>query len=137
MLVASGFLAPATLALNGAGVTESLPQLQRVELGPLTMGYADLFLPALVGALLATRARTRHWVALLTLCFALAAGLDVPRGRSAAGDGAGGARPARRRGRRRYRAAMARDGRLGDVDLTQSLSKEEAEARLVARSGAC
>jgi hypothetical protein len=75
VLVASGFLAPATLALNTAGVTESLPQLQRVELGPLTMGYADLFLPALVGALLATRARTRHWVALLTLCFALAAGL--------------------------------------------------------------
>jgi hypothetical protein len=75
VLVASGFLGPATLALNSAGVTESLPQLQRVELGPLTMGYADLFLPALVGALLATRARTRHWVSLLTLCFALAAGL--------------------------------------------------------------
>lgn len=75
VLVASGFLAPATLALNSAGVADSLPQLQRVELGPLTMGYADLFLPALVGALLATRARTRHWVALLTLCFALAAGL--------------------------------------------------------------
>jgi hypothetical protein len=75
VLVASGFLAPATLALNSAGVTDSLPQLQRVELGPLTMGYADLFLPALVGALLATRARTRHWVALLTLCFALTAGL--------------------------------------------------------------
>jgi hypothetical protein len=74
VLVASGFLGPATLALNSAGVTESLPQLQRVQLGPLTMGYADLFLPALVGALLATRARTRHWVALLTLCFALAAG---------------------------------------------------------------
>jgi hypothetical protein len=75
VLVASGFLGPATLALNSAGVAESLPQLQRVELGPLTMGYADLFLPALVGALLATRVRTRHWVALLTLCFALAAGL--------------------------------------------------------------
>lgn len=74
VLVASGFLAPATIALNDAGVTESLPQLQRVELGPLTMGYADLFLPALIGALLAKRARTRHWVALLTLCFALAAG---------------------------------------------------------------
>lgn len=74
VLVASGFLAPATLALDSAGVTESLPQLQRVELGPLTMGYADLFLPALVGALLATQARTRRWVALLTLCFALAAG---------------------------------------------------------------
>jgi hypothetical protein len=74
VLVASGLLAPASLALNSAGVTQSLPQLQRVELGPLTMGYADLFLPALVGALLATRVRTRRWVALLTLCFALAAG---------------------------------------------------------------
>lgn len=74
VLVASGMLAPATLALDSAGVTESLPQLQRVELGPLTMGYADLFLPALVGALLATRVRTRRWVALLTFCFALAAG---------------------------------------------------------------
>jgi hypothetical protein len=74
VLVASGLLAPATLALDSAGVAESLPQLQRVELGPLTMGYADLFLPALVGALLATRVRTRRWVALLTFCFALAAG---------------------------------------------------------------
>jgi hypothetical protein len=75
VLVASGLLTPASIALNSAGVTESLPQLQRVELGPLTMGYADLFLPALVGALLATQVRTRRWVALLTLCFALAAGL--------------------------------------------------------------
>lgn len=75
VLVASGLLAPASIALNSAGVTDSLPQLQRVELGPLTMGYADLFLPALVGALLATQARTRRWVALLTLCFALTAGL--------------------------------------------------------------
>jgi hypothetical protein len=75
VLVASGLLTPASLALNSAGVTESLPQLQRVELGPLTMGYADLFLPALVGALLATQVRPRRWVALLTLCFALAAGL--------------------------------------------------------------
>jgi hypothetical protein len=74
VLVASGLLTPASLALNSAGVTESLPQLQRVELGPLTMGYADLFLPALVGALLATQVRTRRWVALLTLCFALVAG---------------------------------------------------------------
>jgi hypothetical protein len=74
VLVASGLLAPASIALNSAGVTESLPQLQRVELGPLTMGYADLFLPALVGALLATQVRPRRWVALLTLCFALAAG---------------------------------------------------------------
>jgi hypothetical protein len=74
VLVASGLLTPASIALNSAGVTESLPQLQRVELGPLTMGYADLFLPALVGALLATQVRTRRWVALLTLCFALAAG---------------------------------------------------------------
>ncbi|MGB2711809.1 MAG: hypothetical protein WBC33_09865, partial [Conexibacter sp.] len=74
-LVASGWLTPASDALNTAWVTETLPQLQRVEIGPLTMGYADLFLPAVVGALLAASARTRRWVALLTLCFALAAGL--------------------------------------------------------------
>lgn len=73
-LVASGLLTPASVALNNAVVAEGLPQLQRVELGPLTMGYADLFLPAIVGALLAARARTRNWVALLTLCFALASG---------------------------------------------------------------
>lgn len=73
-LVASGLMEPASTAINSAVVAEGLPQLQRVELGPLTMGYADLFLPALVGALLAARARTRRWVALLTLCFALAAG---------------------------------------------------------------
>jgi hypothetical protein len=75
VLVASGLLAPASVALNNAGVADTLPALQHVELGPLMMGYADLFLPALVGALLATRARTRHWVALLTLCFASAFGL--------------------------------------------------------------
>lgn len=73
VLVASGLLGPASAALNAAGA-QTLPQLQRVELGPLTMGFADLFLPALVGALLAARVRTRRWVALLTLCFALAAG---------------------------------------------------------------
>jgi hypothetical protein len=73
ILVSSGLLAPASATLNAAGVTGSLPQLQRVELGPMTMGYADLFLPALVGALLATRARPRRWVAALTLCFALVA----------------------------------------------------------------
>jgi len=75
VLVVSGLLSPASAALNAAAVAETLPALQHVELGPLMMGYADLFLPALVGALLATSARTRHWVALLTLCFALAAGL--------------------------------------------------------------
>lgn len=75
ILVSSGLLAPASATLNAAGVTDTLPQLQRVELGPMTMGYADLFLPALVGALLATRARPRRWVAALTLCFALVAGL--------------------------------------------------------------
>jgi hypothetical protein len=73
--VASGLLAPANTALNEAAVTAHLPQLQRVELGTLTMGYGDLFLPALVGALLAARARRRRWVAGLTLGFGLAAGL--------------------------------------------------------------
>lgn len=75
VLVASGLLAPASAVLNDAAVTAHLPQLQRVELGTLTMGYGDLFLPAVVGALLAARARRRRWVAALTLGFGLAAGL--------------------------------------------------------------
>jgi hypothetical protein len=74
VLVGSGLLEPANEALNAAGV-HGLPQLQRVELGPLTMGYGDLFLPALVGALLSARARSRRWVAALTFGFALLAGL--------------------------------------------------------------
>jgi hypothetical protein len=75
VLVASGLLGPASDVLNAAGVSEHLPQLQRVEIGPLEMGYGDIFLPALVGALLAARARPRTWAAGLTLLFALLAGL--------------------------------------------------------------
>jgi hypothetical protein len=75
VLVTSGLLEPANEALNAAGAGGGLPQLQRVELGPLTMGYGDLFLPALVGALLSARARSRRWVGALTFGFALLAGL--------------------------------------------------------------
>lgn len=75
VLVASGLLGPASDVLNAAGVSDHLPQLQRVQIGPLEMGYGDIFLPALVGALLAARARPRGWAAGLTLGFALAAGL--------------------------------------------------------------
>jgi hypothetical protein len=74
VLVPSGLLEPANNALNSAGAVEGLPQLQRVQLGPLTMGYGDLFLPAVVGALLSSRVRSRRWVAALTFGFALAAG---------------------------------------------------------------
>ena len=112
VLVASGCSAPASLALNSAGVTESLPQLQRVELGPLTMGYADLFLPALVGALLATRGAHAPLGRAADAVLRARRRARLPRRRPAAGDGAGRARPARRRGQRRYRAAMARGGRL-------------------------
>lgn len=75
VLVAGGVLGPASDVLNAGVVGEHLPQLQRVELGPLEMGYGDVFLPALVGALLAAHARPRAWAAGLTLGFALAAGL--------------------------------------------------------------
>ncbi|HEY4276891.1 MAG TPA: hypothetical protein VGM91_01655 [Conexibacter sp.] len=75
ILVATGVLGPAANALNMAAVGGHLPQLQRVEIGPLDMGYGDVFLPALVGALLAARARPRGWATGLTLLFALAAGL--------------------------------------------------------------
>lgn len=75
VLVAGGVLGPASDALNAAAVSERLPRLQRVELGPLRLGYGDMFLPALVGALLARRARPLAWAAGLTLVLALVAGL--------------------------------------------------------------
>jgi hypothetical protein len=75
VLVSSGLLAPGNDALDAAGAGHGLPQLQRVVLGPLTMGYGDLFLPALVGALLSARARSRRWVGAFTFGFALLAGL--------------------------------------------------------------
>ncbi len=54
-LVLSDLLAAPNNALNGAPVVAHLPQLQRVAFGSAVMGYGDLFVAALLGALLAAQ----------------------------------------------------------------------------------
>jgi hypothetical protein len=56
-LVVSDLLAAPNQALNMAAPVARLPQLQRVAFGSAVMGYGDLFVAALLGALLAVQAR--------------------------------------------------------------------------------
>ncbi|MGD1050780.1 MAG: hypothetical protein ABR947_06875 [Solirubrobacteraceae bacterium] len=56
-LVVSDLLAAPNQALNMAAPVARLPQLQRVAFGSAVMGYGDLFVAALLGALLAAQAR--------------------------------------------------------------------------------
>ncbi len=54
-LVLSDLLAAPNGALNAAAPLAHLPQLQRVVFGSAVMGYGDVFVAALLGALLATQ----------------------------------------------------------------------------------
>jgi hypothetical protein len=56
-LVVSDLLQAPNNALNAAAPLAHLPQLQRAVLGSAVMGYGDLFIAALLGALLAARPR--------------------------------------------------------------------------------
>jgi hypothetical protein len=56
-LVVSDLLAAPNGALNAAAPVAHLPQLQRVVFGSAAMGYGDLFVAALLGALLAKELR--------------------------------------------------------------------------------
>jgi len=56
-LVVSDLLAAPNGALNAASPVAHLPQLQRVVFGSAAMGYGDLFVAALLGALLAKELR--------------------------------------------------------------------------------
>jgi len=56
-LVISDLLAAPNGALNAAAPVAQLPQLQRVVFGGAAMGYGDIFVAALLGALLATDLR--------------------------------------------------------------------------------
>jgi hypothetical protein len=56
-LVASGLLNAPNRALNAVMPVAHLPQLQRVAFGKAVMGYEDLFVAALLGALLAAQPR--------------------------------------------------------------------------------
>jgi hypothetical protein len=56
-LVVSDLLAAPNGALNAAAPVAHLPQLQRVVFGSAVMGYGDIFIAALLGALLAATPR--------------------------------------------------------------------------------
>ncbi|MGZ4341455.1 MAG: hypothetical protein ACXVHX_05245, partial [Solirubrobacteraceae bacterium] len=69
-LVASDLLQNPNAALGAAQPAAGLPQLQSEIFGSVTMGYGDLFVAGLLGAVLAHRQRMQLSGALLTLGFA-------------------------------------------------------------------
>jgi hypothetical protein len=74
-LVVSDLLQSPNAALVAAHPPGNLPQLQSEIFGTVTMGYGDLFVAALLGAVLASN-RRRQWQAAL-LTFAIAAVFDL------------------------------------------------------------
>jgi hypothetical protein len=70
-LVISNLLHAPNQVLNAAHPVAGLPQLQRVVFGSAVMGYGDLFVAGLLGALLATRPSLQRRGALLTAALAL------------------------------------------------------------------
>jgi len=71
-LVLSDLLAAPNRALNAAAPVAHLPQLQRVVFGSAVMGYGDIFVAALLGALLAGAARDARRGAAIAIALALA-----------------------------------------------------------------
>jgi hypothetical protein len=71
-LVASDLLQAPNATLVAAHPVAGLPQLQSELFGTVTMGYGDLFVAALLGAVLAGDRRTQLSAALMTLVFAAA-----------------------------------------------------------------
>ncbi len=71
-LVISDLLQAPNNALIAAHPAAGLPRLQNVLFGSVTLGYGDLFVAALLGAVLAGEARRQGAGALLTLVFAAA-----------------------------------------------------------------
>jgi len=69
-LVASDLLQSPNTALVAAQPPAGLPQLQSEIFGTVTMGYGDLFVAALLGAVLASQWRRQWQAALLTLVIA-------------------------------------------------------------------
>ena len=74
-LVVSDLLQAPNAALIAAQPPAGLPQLQSELFGTVSMGYGDLFVAALLGAVLASRWRRQWQAALLT--FAIAAIFDL------------------------------------------------------------
>jgi hypothetical protein len=71
ILVFSNGLQQPNDVLNAAAPAAHLPRLQLADFGAAIMGYGDLFIAAVLGAVLATRARRRR-AAVLTLGLAVA-----------------------------------------------------------------
>jgi len=71
-LVVSNLLAAPNNALNAAAPSAHLPQLQRALLSRAVLGYEDLFVAALLGALVAATPRLARRAATLALAAALA-----------------------------------------------------------------
>ena len=71
-LVLSNLLAAPNNALNAAAPSAHLPQLQRALLGRAVLGYEDLFVAALLGALVAATPGLARRAAALVLAGALA-----------------------------------------------------------------
>jgi hypothetical protein len=74
-LVVSDLLQKPNSALVGAAPAAGLPQLQSVVFGSVSLGYGDLFVAALLGAVVAGNVRRQSAAALLT--FVLAALFDL------------------------------------------------------------
>ena len=70
-LVFSDLLAAPNHALNAAAPPAHLPQLQSALLGRAVLGFEDLFVAALLGALVASNVRVARRAAVLALAAAL------------------------------------------------------------------
>jgi hypothetical protein len=71
VLIGAELLQPAGDALNAAAPLADLPQLQRAHVREATMGYGDLFVAGVLGALLARERGPQVAVALLALVLSL------------------------------------------------------------------
>ncbi len=71
-LVISDLLQAPNSALVAAAPAAGLPRLQSETFGSVSMGYGDMFVAGLLGAVLAPRPRTQRAAALLTLLIASA-----------------------------------------------------------------
>ena len=77
VLVLGQQIGPASNTLHDAAPAAGLPPFQDVTFGPVLMGYGDVFLAALLGAVLAARASPRLLPALLLWVLATAFGIGL------------------------------------------------------------
>jgi hypothetical protein len=68
--VVSDLLQAPNATLQAAHPAAGLPRLQSEVFGSVTMGYGDLFIAAVLGAVLAANRRTKRLAALITLTIA-------------------------------------------------------------------